>query len=154
MNLLSEEQLHSCCASPVWIRTVLDRQPYANIDEVLAESDKIIAGLEWPEIELALAAHPRIGQRAGGATTEAKWSRQEQSAAATDDERVAAELADGNAAYEQRFDRVFLICATGLSAAEILAALKVRLDNDDATEAAATRTELAKIVRLRLGRIL
>lgn len=142
-------QLSACCASPEWIRTVLSRRPYANLDDLVDYSDKVIAGLGWAEIEQALSAHPRIGERAEKGI-EAKWSREEQSSAATDD---AAALVDANAAYEQRFDRVFLICATGLSAAQILAALRARLDNDDATEAAVTREELTKIVRLRLARI-
>ncbi|GAA1709677.1 2-oxo-4-hydroxy-4-carboxy-5-ureidoimidazoline decarboxylase [Fodinicola feengrottensis] len=150
----AEEQLRSCCAAPLWIHTVVSRRPYASVNEVLTASDEILASVGWAEIELALAAHPRIGQRAAGSGAEARWSRQEQSAAATDDQRVAAELGDGNVAYERRFDRVFLICATGLSAAEILTALRGRLENDDETEAAVTRAELAKIVRIRLERIL
>ncbi|WP_163505627.1 2-oxo-4-hydroxy-4-carboxy-5-ureidoimidazoline decarboxylase [Fodinicola acaciae] len=145
----AERRLSACCASPEWVRTVLSRRPYASLDELVGYSDKVIAGLSWPEIERALAAHPRIGERATGGM-EAKWSREEQSAAATDD---ATELVEANAAYEKRFDRVFLICATGLSASQILAALRARLANDDATEAAVTREELTKIVRLRLARI-
>jgi 2-oxo-4-hydroxy-4-carboxy-5-ureidoimidazoline decarboxylase len=141
-------QLSACCASPEWVRTVLSRRPYASLDDLVSYSDKVIAGLSWAEIELALAAHPRIGERASGGI-EAKWSREEQSAADGD----AEALIEGNAAYEQRFDRVFLICATGLSASQILQALRERLENDGATEAAVTREELTKIVRLRLARI-
>jgi 2-oxo-4-hydroxy-4-carboxy-5-ureidoimidazoline decarboxylase len=144
----AERQLSACCASPEWIRTVISRRPYADLDDLADYSDKIIAGLSWAEIERALAAHPRIGERAAGGI-EAKWSQQEQAAATGDADALAA----ANAAYERRFDRVFLICATGLSASRILAALRARLDNDDATEAAVTREELAKIVRLRLARI-
>jgi 2-oxo-4-hydroxy-4-carboxy-5-ureidoimidazoline decarboxylase len=60
---------------------------------------------------------------------------------------------EGNRAYEERFGHVFLICATGLSAAEMLAALRERLGNDVEAERAAVRAELAKIVDLRLARL-
>ncbi|WP_194201882.1 2-oxo-4-hydroxy-4-carboxy-5-ureidoimidazoline decarboxylase [Glycomyces albidus] len=84
--------------------------------------------------------------------TEAAWSRGEQARAMTADESVRAELAEANAAYERRFGRVFLICATGLTAEEILAEARRRLRNDDPTERAEARAELRKIVALRLDK--
>ncbi|MFB9660899.1 2-oxo-4-hydroxy-4-carboxy-5-ureidoimidazoline decarboxylase [Glycomyces mayteni] len=83
---------------------------------------------------------------------EAEWSRSEQARAMTADAAVRAELADANAAYEERFGRVFLICATGLAAEDILAAARRRLANDEPTERAETRAELRKIVAFRLGK--
>ncbi|MEU5874468.1 2-oxo-4-hydroxy-4-carboxy-5-ureidoimidazoline decarboxylase [Glycomyces sp. NPDC047369] len=83
---------------------------------------------------------------------EAEWSRGEQARAMTADAAVRAALADANAAYERRFGRVFLICATGLAAEDILAAARRRLDSDEPTERAVTRAELRKIVALRLGK--
>ncbi|MGA8994744.1 MAG: 2-oxo-4-hydroxy-4-carboxy-5-ureidoimidazoline decarboxylase, partial [Nocardioidaceae bacterium] len=101
----------------------------------------------------ALAAHPRIGERAAGDGVEAEWSRREQ-AAADPDERTRQQLAAGNRAYEDRFGRVFLVCATGLSAEQILARLWERLGHDPATEAAVVAEELRKIAVLRLRRVL
>ena len=99
-----------------------------------------------------LASHPRIGERAAADSREGGWSRQEQSGAAGAAEQVRRELAAGNAAYEQRFGHVFLICATGLSAEAMLAALRSRLRNDPIAEREVVRGELVKIVRLRLAK--
>jgi len=154
MIALPAAQLHPVCASPLWLAQLLLGQPYATPDELAGASDAILAKLEWGEILAALAAHPRIGDRAKGADTEAQWSRQEQSAAATQDERTQQALLDGNVAYEQRFDHVFLICASGRSAGEILAELTRRLANPPAEEEREVRRELAAIVRLRLAKAL
>jgi 2-oxo-4-hydroxy-4-carboxy-5-ureidoimidazoline decarboxylase len=107
----------------------------------------VLRALAWTDVEQALAAHPRIGERAAGASREAAWSREEQAGASPNDELVA-----GNVAYEERFGHVFLICATGLSGAEILAEVKNRLGNEPATERDVVREELRKIVDLRLGK--
>lgn len=151
---LGPELLRPVCASPVWIAEVLADGPYASPDDLVRASDTIVAGLDWPEVLVALAAHPRIGDRASGTDREAQWSRQEQSAAATPDELTQQELRAANLAYEQRFDHVFLICATGRSAPEILAEATRRLANDPVAEQAEVRRELAAIVRLRLAKAL
>jgi 2-oxo-4-hydroxy-4-carboxy-5-ureidoimidazoline decarboxylase len=109
-----------------------------------------VTALEWPDVLEALAAHPRIGERATGADREAAFSRQEQSSAAGE---LAEDLHAANVAYEERFGWVFLICATGRTAAEILGALAARLGNDEPTEQATVRAELAAIVDLRLAKV-
>ncbi|MDP3893302.1 2-oxo-4-hydroxy-4-carboxy-5-ureidoimidazoline decarboxylase, partial [Nocardioides sp.] len=110
-------------------------------------------GFSAADIDRALAAHPRIGERAAGSGTEAAWSRGEQAAVSRDSE-TDRQLAEGNRAYEERFGRVFLICASGLSAEEILAALRTRLGHDEATEQAVVADELRKIALLRLGKVM
>jgi 2-oxo-4-hydroxy-4-carboxy-5-ureidoimidazoline decarboxylase len=110
----------------------------------------VLAGLAWRDVEQALSAHPRIGERAAGAGREAAWSRQEQADAGD----IPEALREGNVAYERRFGHVFLICATGRTAAEMLAALHERLGNDAETERQTVRRELAAIVRLRLAKAL
>lgn len=99
------------------------------------------------EVARAVAAHPRIGERASG------WSRGEQAGVARDD-RTRVALVEANHRYEQRFDRVFLICATGLTADQILAAAGTRLQNDDATECVVVADELRRIVLLRLRKVI
>ena len=150
----AERELRACCASASWIRAVVNGRPYRDLGTVLDASAAAFAELTDADTDEALAAHPRIGERATGNSREAAWSRQEQSGAAGADSKTAAALAAGNRAYEERFDRVFLICATGLSADQMLAALEARLGNDDSTERAVVRTELAKIAALRLERML
>jgi 2-oxo-4-hydroxy-4-carboxy-5-ureidoimidazoline decarboxylase len=151
--------LRPSCASTGWIERVIDGRPYGSLSSLTAASDRAIAALSWPDIEEALAVHPRIGDRAisgppgtPGRDREASWSRQEQAAAAHAGADVQAALRAGNAEYEERFGHVFLICATGRPATEILSALHARLGHDPVTEREVVRAELAQIVRLRLAK--
>ncbi|MFD7841429.1 2-oxo-4-hydroxy-4-carboxy-5-ureidoimidazoline decarboxylase [Nocardia sp. NPDC059764] len=144
--------LLTCCDVPEWADAVLADRPYADIDGVLARADELAAGLSGADVDRALAAHPRIGERVTGTGTGSAWSRQEQ-AGVGQDVAIAAQLLDGNRAYEKRFGRVFLICATGLSAEQILTNLHERLANDDAAEAAVVAGELRKIAVLRLRKV-
>lgn len=146
-------ELLACCDVPSWADAVLAGRPYPNRAAVESAADVAARALTAADVERALAAHPRIGERAEGDRTEAAWSRGEQSSVSQDDATQAA-LLEGNRAYEERFGRVFLICATGLSAETILAALRERLQHDDATESAVVAEELRKIALLRLGKVL
>lgn len=82
------------------------------------------------------------------------WSRQEQAGVAGAAELTRQELAEGNAAYERRFGHIYLVCATGRSAEELLAALRERLSNDSDAEWRVVRSELAKINRIRLLKLI
>ncbi|PRY01665.1 2-oxo-4-hydroxy-4-carboxy-5-ureidoimidazoline decarboxylase [Allonocardiopsis opalescens] len=148
-----ERELLACCASPPWAARVAAGRPYGTAGALAAASDAALAELDWEQVEAALAAHPRIGERAAGADRAAAWSRREQSGADDAGSRLQAELVEGNRAYEERFGHVFLICATGRSAAEMLAALRERLGNDPAAERPVVREELRRITRIRLGRL-
>ena len=177
----AEAELLACCASERWAAEVAARRPYHDLATLRGVSGAALDALDWPDVLQALAGHPRIGEPAtgeGGAGSRAvsgergegdqpatgggshgraaEWSRAEQatvSNAATTDERTAAELAAGNAEYERRFGHVFLICASGRTAAQVLAALRERLANDEDTERRLVRAELRKIVDLRLARL-
>jgi len=146
--------LHPCCASTAWARAVVAHRPYADLAAVIAVSDPVVAELSWADVQEALAAHPRIGDRPTvAATTEKRWSQGEQAGVADADQEVLTALADGNAAYESRFGHVYLVCASGKSAEELLGILQDRLDNDPAQEQDVVRGELAAITRLRLGKL-
>jgi 2-oxo-4-hydroxy-4-carboxy-5-ureidoimidazoline decarboxylase len=149
----AEAQLLTCCASLHWAAEVAARRPYHDLHTLVRVGEAALAALAWSDVLEALAAHPRIGERPVGDDREANWSTYEQSAAATTDEATANALVAGNQAYENRFGHVFLICATGLSAQDVLAALRVRLGNDEPTEQAVVREELRKIVNLRLAKL-
>ena len=111
-------------------------------------SEQVLRALRWDDVEQALAAHPRIGERAAGDSKEAGWSRDEQAGATPGDDLVA-----GNRVYEERFGHVFLICATGLSGEEMLDRTRARGSATiPATERDVVREELRKIVDLRLGK--
>lgn len=150
----AEAELIACCASPHWAREVAAQRPYTGVEAAVEASDVVLAALPWEQIALAIDAHPRIGERAGGPGREADWSRREQAGVDHADQDVLTALAAANRAYEERFGHVFLIFASGRSDAEMLAAARRRLGHDDETERATVRGELSKIVRLRLARLL
>lgn len=149
----SEEQLHACCAAESWLDAMRSARPYASVEEALGLSDELVLGLDERGLDQALGAHARIGERRSGEGTEDRWSRSEQAGALAAAGDVRQRLAEGNRRYEERFDRVFLIRASGRSAEEMLAALDERLGHDDATERDVVRRELAEIVRLRLREV-
>lgn len=137
-------------AIPAWVDAVVAARPYASVDALTAHAAALAD--EWSAVDLdaALAHHPRIGQRPVGAGAEAAASRREQASMTDADDDVTAAIAAGNAAYEQRFGRVFLIRAAGRPPEQILAELRRRLGNDDETEAAEALGQLAEIAILRL----
>lgn len=150
-----EAELLACCAAPAWGAVIAAKRPFADRAELLAVADAAGRDLSWPDVLAGLSAHPRIGERAAGDSKEAAWSRTEQSAAAQSaDDRTKAELIAANREYEERFGHVFLIFASGRTQAEILAAARERIGNDEATERAIVTGELRKIALLRLERVL
>ncbi|HEV7651453.1 MAG TPA: 2-oxo-4-hydroxy-4-carboxy-5-ureidoimidazoline decarboxylase [Actinophytocola sp.] len=148
----AERALLACCASRRWADELLARRPYPDLDVLRRVSHTVLDALTWDDVAEALAAHPRIGERAGGTGREAAWSRAEQAGVAMSSATTQEDLVAGNVAYEERFGYVFLICATGLSGEAMLNALRVRFGNDPETERGVVRAELAKIVDLRLGK--
>jgi allantoicase len=150
----ARQVLSSCCASRAWVERMAAGRPYADADALLRAGDRAIGELDRDDLGEALSAHPRIGQRPTGASTEAVWSRQEQAAVGDADAAVRSALQEGNRAYEERFGHVFLIAASGRSAGELLAALHERLGNDPDTEWGVVAEELKTITRLRLERLL
>jgi 2-oxo-4-hydroxy-4-carboxy-5-ureidoimidazoline decarboxylase len=146
--------LAACCASRTWVERMAAGRPYTDLDALLGASDGAIRDLDRDDLAEALSAHPRIGQRAAGASTEADWSRQEQASVGDADAEIRAALQEGNRAYEERFGHVFLIRASGRTAEELLTALRQRLANDPDTEWGVVAEELREITRLRLERLL
>lgn len=150
----AREALRACCAAGRWVDELASGRPYPDRTALRARADAALAALTWNDITEALAAHPRIGERADGADRASAWSRGEQSGAAAASGDVRADLAAGNAEYERRFGHVFLIRAAGRDAPQILGALRARLDNDPAAEREVVRGELGGIAWLRLERLL
>jgi 2-oxo-4-hydroxy-4-carboxy-5-ureidoimidazoline decarboxylase len=144
--------LRPCCASTRWVSQLVAGRPYRTLDKLVTASDAAIAALTWPDIEEALAAHPRIGDRPTAPGREAAWSRQEQAGTSAAGPGAQAALRSANAAYEERFGHVFLICATGLHTSDMLIALHERMGHDEATERGTVREELGKIAALRLAK--
>jgi hydroxyisourate hydrolase len=142
----------ACCSSPRWAERMVSGRPYGDEPAVHAAADAALAALSESDLADALQGHARIGEKTHGET--GAWSRGEQAgmtAAGTD---LQEAMAKGNAAYEEKFGRVYLVAAAGLSAEELLARLHGRLGNDAETERGVVRSELGKINRLRLQRVL
>jgi 2-oxo-4-hydroxy-4-carboxy-5-ureidoimidazoline decarboxylase len=151
------ERLAACCAAESWVERLLAARPYADADELLEASDAATAALDEDGLAQALAGHPRIGDRPSahaGGDRAAGWSNHEQSGVAGAGADLLAALAAANAEYERRFGHVYLVCASGRSATELLDVCRARLENDPMTERGVVLEELAKINRLRLCRLL
>jgi allantoate deiminase len=153
-NSASPEQatamIAACVALPEWQQSLVAARPFARIETLLEKARALSEGWQLPELELALQAHPRIGDKPQSASAEATFSRQEQSSVNSHDAALAQALAQGNAEYEARFGRVFLIRAKGRSGEEILAMLNQRLKNKDADEIQEALRQLRQITQLRL----
>jgi 2-oxo-4-hydroxy-4-carboxy-5-ureidoimidazoline decarboxylase len=145
----ADQLLRPCLDIDRWVGTLVDRRPYASVDELTDVARSAADPFTDEEVTAALAHHPRIGQRAEGGSAEAALSRSEQAGLDVDSE-VQRRLRAGNEAYEERFGRVFLIRASGRSAEEILAALESRLANDEETEQRVVADQLRQIALLRL----
>ena len=144
------EHLHACNAAPRFAAEVAAGRPYPSVDALVARAEDVSRSLRWDEVADALAAHPRIGDRVEGSSAEAAASRREQSSMDDADADVRAALLEGNRAYEERFDHVFLIRAAGRSPEEMLVELRRRLDNDEDAERAEVVEQLAQITELRV----
>lgn len=161
LNALPEEkaleELLRCCGATRWAEALIRLRPFREPSELLAAAGKTWDGLgpaDWLE---AFSHHPRIGDREALRTRFAStrvWAAGEQSGVAEAEERVLDGLAEGNQAYEARFGYIFIVCATGKTAGEMLDLLRERLRNDAETELRVAAAEQAKITRLRLEKLL
>jgi OHCU decarboxylase len=140
--------LLACCGSREWAGAMAERRPFRSTADFLASADSVWWDLtpdDWLE---AFQAHPRIGERASGAAA------REQAGIASAAEEIREALARANREYEERFGHIFIVCATGKSAAEMLAICRSRLHNDPKTELAKAAEEQRKITRIRLEKYL
>jgi len=158
-NVLSEpeavQEILPCCGSLRWAHALTRLRPFADTAKLLAQSDKIWSQLDPSDWDEAFASHPRIGEKKAPPSATAKsaaWSIEEQSGVT----RAAADVQDrlrrGNEEYERRFGRIYIVCATGKSAEEMLAILERRLENNHAAELLEAAEQQRQITQLRLRR--
>ena len=143
--------LEAALSVPRWVDEVAAGAPFESLDELLHLARAAATPLSSVEIDQAMAHHPRIGEKASGTHAAAVHSRREQVSSDEDDAELNAAIAEGNAEYESRFDRVFLIRAAGRTRAEILHELTRRLALDDDTELAIVAEQLREIALLRIA---
>lgn len=145
------EAIRACNGSGTWATLIAFNRPFAEPAHLFAMSDEVWRSLPEADWQEAFDAHPRIGEQKAKAATDQSlaWSKGEQ-AAANPDAATLTELAEGNRAYEEKFGRIFIVCATGKTAAEILTILELRLSNDPQTELHEAAEQQRQITQLRL----
>lgn len=153
-NQLSPEAAQTaiahCVAIPAWQQALVAARPFSNVVALEAEADRLAQLWHAADLEQALSAHPRIGEKAAGAGKEAALSRNEQASMQQANGALQLAMLAGNQTYEQRFGRVFLIRAKGRSGEEMLAELQRRLNNDAESEQHEALSQLREITLLRL----
>ncbi len=146
-----------CCGSLRWAGAVASARPFDSVEALHRVAEREWESSSREEILEAFSRHPRIGDRASlrdrFPSTHA-WSASEQAEASLAEETVLVDLAQGNRDYEARFGHIFIVCASGKSAAEMLALLRARADNDPEIELKIAALEQMKITRLRLEKLL
>lgn len=158
-NMLEAEaafKLAACCGSSKWVAGMVAHRPFQTRERLLAAADEIALTLQPADWLEAFEHHPRIGERQAGAivsATAADWSRGEQSASSRASEDTRAALIEANAEYEKRFGFIFIICANGRSAEDILAAVRERASNEPDAEIFIAAREQQQITRLRLEKL-
>jgi 2-oxo-4-hydroxy-4-carboxy-5-ureidoimidazoline decarboxylase len=151
--MTAEAEILPCCGSRAWAQELASLRPFAEPTDLLRRSDKVWAVLDVADWEEAFASHPRIGEQkapASATAQSAQWSTQEQGSADLSDSQVKQDLKQANAAYEARFGRIYIVCAAGKSAEEMLAILHRRLENGHAAELLEAAEQQRQITQLRL----
>jgi len=154
-DALSETFL-KCCGSAWWCAQMVGRAPFADSTELLARTDEVFAAMPREAWLEAFACHPKIGDldslrmRFAG---NRQWSAGEQAGVAAAGEETLRQLAERNSDYQNRFGYLFIVCATGKTAGEMLALLETRLGHEDAQELRIAGQEQRKITHLRLEKM-
>jgi 2-oxo-4-hydroxy-4-carboxy-5-ureidoimidazoline decarboxylase len=161
LNALSPEaargELARCCGSSRWVEEMLKRRPFRAESNLLEAAEAVWKSLSAEDWKEAFGHHPKIGDvkalREKFAAT-AAWAEGEQSSVSTATEDVLHALAEGNRQYAERFGYIFIVCATGKRADEMLTLLKERLNNDARQELLIAAGEQDKITKLRLQKLI
>jgi 2-oxo-4-hydroxy-4-carboxy-5-ureidoimidazoline decarboxylase len=145
------EPILACCGSHAFASALISARPFASLDDLLRTADSIWWSLRKEDWLEAFACHPRIGESRPAASYQfAAWSKEEQSKASTAPTSVVASIADKNNEYEARHGFIYIVCASGKSADELLAILDRRIDNPTAVEIEEAAEQQRQITHLRL----
>jgi 2-oxo-4-hydroxy-4-carboxy-5-ureidoimidazoline decarboxylase len=152
----ASDELFKCCGSSSWVKVLSERIPFASVEELKNDSDKVWFSLQEKDWLEAFSHHPKIGdikslEKKFMSTKE--WTSNEQLAVNTATQNVLTELKELNDAYEKKFGYIFIVCATGKSAEEILTILKSRLRNSSEEEIKIAMQEQNKITHLRIDKL-
>ncbi len=161
LNGSSEKEAYAmlwrCCASENWTQKMLAQRPFEQESDLFQKAEQIWFALDQSDWLEAFEGHPQIGDLASlkkKFTPSKAWSQQEQSGISEASEQCLIALKHGNETYQQKFGYIFLVCATGKSAEEILNSLTRRLSNRPDDEIKVAASEQNKIIKLRLEKLL
>jgi OHCU decarboxylase len=152
----AEKEFLKCCGSGEWAKRMIVERPFEDFDDLIAKADHVWWLLEPQDWLEAFRSHPKIGQKKPEQQTSAEsqtWSEQEQSGTRSSTRQTAEALAALNNVYEEKFGHIFIICATGKTSDEMLAILRLRLENNPDEELRNAAAEQAKITALRLKKL-
>ena len=151
------KELLQCCGSQRWAAKMVEARPFQTLTELITHANEIWWSLDRADWLEAFRSHPKIGEKKAAESVSAQskqWSGQEQAGVNTASAETTNALATLNHAYEQHFGFIFIICATGKTSGEMLAALRERLEHDAAEELSIAAAEQCKITELRLKKLL
>ena len=146
---MRESELLACCGSREWVKRMMAAQPFAAPEQMLEAADRVWRELKPADWREAFASHPKIGEKSGDGRAAAEQSGVNGAGADT-----LARLASGNRAYEDKFGYIYIVRASGRTAAEMLAILESRLGNDADTELRVAAEQQRQITRIRLEELL
>ena len=153
----AEIEFLNCCGSQTWARRMTEARPFADVAALVTQAERIWSNLDARDWLEAFAAHPKIGAEKSVSHQSAQfaeWSRGEQSGTQTAAEFILDELAKANNLYERKFGYIFIVCATGKTAEEMLGVCRERLKNDADSELRIAADEQRKITEIRLKKLL
>jgi OHCU decarboxylase len=153
----AEAEFLKCCGSTLWARRMEEARPFRNLEELKLAADSIWWSLDREDWLEAFSRHPKIGEKKSEREQAAQargWSAQEQAGTRSADDETREKLAAYNREYEEKFGYIYIVCATGKSADEMLTICKDRLRNDADTEIRNAAEEQRRITHLRLEKLL
>ena len=151
------EALQKCCGATAWVEKMVARFPIADTETLLDQATKTWNDLDEADWREAFTHHPKIGGNVAALrekfASTSTWAEGEQASVREASQETLEALAAGNTEYEQKFGYIFIVCATGKSADEMLALLQARLPNKPADEILIAAVEQDKITRIRLEKL-
>ena len=153
----ASDELLKCCGSREFVKRLCQQRPFQSIDDLKRQAELIWWSLSIADWLEAFRSHPKIGEQKGAnpvAVKSQQWSQQEQSGVVDSGAQTLQQLAELNREYEKKFGYIYIVCATGKSAAEMLSILRDRLQNTADDELRVAAAEQAKITELRINKLL
>ena len=161
LNILPKQQLIAeltkCCGSSSWVNRILPFIPADDMIELLEDAEEQWWQCSEDDWKEAFGHHPKIGDvesLTNKFASTAQWASGEQSGVNVASEETIKAIAEGNRLYEEKFGYIFIVCATGKSAEEMLEILQSRLENKPEDEILIAADEQNKITKLRIEKLL